>query len=86
MAESGFPGFAASSWMALAAPARTPEAAIGRLNLALNAALADPPVRQGMLALGATPVGGSPAELDAFVAAELAKWAAVVRRAGMRVD
>ncbi len=86
VAESGFPGFAASSWMALAAPARTPEAAIGRLNLALNAALADPQVRQGMLALGATPVGGSPAELDAFVAAELAKWAAVVRRAGMRLE
>jgi tripartite-type tricarboxylate transporter receptor subunit TctC len=86
VAEQGWPGYAASSWMALSAPARTPEAAIGRLNAALNTALQDPQVRQGMLALGAAPVGGSPAELDAFIRAELAKWAAVVQQSGMRLD
>jgi tripartite-type tricarboxylate transporter receptor subunit TctC len=86
VAELGWAGFAASSWMALSAPARTPEAAIARLNAALNEALADRQVRQGMLALGAEPVGGSPADLDAFIASELAKWAAVVKRSGMRVD
>jgi tripartite-type tricarboxylate transporter receptor subunit TctC len=86
VAEQGFPGFAAASWMALAAPARTPPATIAALNGAMNAALALPEVRQGMLALGAVPIGGPPAELDAFVAAELAKWAAVVRQSGMRVD
>ncbi len=86
VSESGWPGYAASSWMALSAPARTPEAAVVRLNAAMNAALADGPVRQGMLALGAEPVGGTPADLDAFIRAELAKWAAVVRQSGMRVD
>ncbi len=86
VAEQGFPGFSASSWMALAAPARTPDVAIGRLNAALNVALAQPEVRRGMLALGAVPVGGSPAELDAFIHAEMAKWAAVVQRSRMRLD
>jgi tripartite-type tricarboxylate transporter receptor subunit TctC len=60
--------------------------AIGRLNAALNAALAQPEVRHGMLALGAVPVGGSPAELDAFIRAEMAKWAAVVQRSRMQLD
>jgi tripartite-type tricarboxylate transporter receptor subunit TctC len=86
VAELGFPGFAASSWMALSAPARTPEAAIARLNAALNAALADPQVRQGMQGFGAIPVGGTPADLDAFIRAEMAKWAEVVRRSGMKLD
>jgi len=61
-------------------------AVIAALNAALNAALAQAEVRRGLLALGAVPVGGSPAELDAFVQAELAKWAAVVRQSGMRLD
>ncbi|MBX6376100.1 MAG: tripartite tricarboxylate transporter substrate binding protein [Acetobacteraceae bacterium] len=86
VAEQGFAGYAAASWMALAAPARTPPAVIAALNAALNAALAQAEVRRGLLALGAVPVGGSPAELDAFVQAELAKWAAVVRQSGMRLD
>ncbi|MBX9698413.1 MAG: tripartite tricarboxylate transporter substrate binding protein [Acetobacteraceae bacterium] len=86
VAESGHPGFAAASWMALSAPARTPEAAIARLNAALNAALADPQVRQGMQGFGAQAVGGTPADLDAFIRVEMAKWAAVVRQSGMRLD
>jgi tripartite-type tricarboxylate transporter receptor subunit TctC len=86
VAERGHPGFAASSWMALSAPARTPEAAVARLNAALNAALADPQLRQAMQGLGAQPVGGTPADLDAFVRSEMAKWAEVVRRSGMRLD
>jgi tripartite-type tricarboxylate transporter receptor subunit TctC len=86
VAEGGHPGFAASSWMALSAPARTPEAAVARLNAALNAALADPQLRQAMQGLGAQPVGGTPADLDAFVRSEMAKWAEVVRRSGMRLD
>jgi tripartite-type tricarboxylate transporter receptor subunit TctC len=86
VAASGWPGFAASSWMALSAPARTPAEAITRLNAALNAALADAQVRQGMQGFGAVPMGGTPAALDAFIAAELAKWAEVVRRSGMRLD
>ncbi|MBY0333079.1 MAG: tripartite tricarboxylate transporter substrate binding protein [Acetobacteraceae bacterium] len=86
VAEQGFPGFAASSWMALSAPARTPPAAIAALNRALNAALADPATRGALIALGANPVGGTPADLDAFIAAEMAKWAAVVQQAGMRLD
>jgi tripartite-type tricarboxylate transporter receptor subunit TctC len=86
VAEQGFPGFAASSWMALSAPTGTPEAALARLNAALNEALRRPEVREGMLALGAAPVGGGSAAMDAFVRAELAKWAEVVRASGMRAE
>jgi tripartite-type tricarboxylate transporter receptor subunit TctC len=86
VAEQGYPGYEAASWMALSAPARTPVAAITALNAAMNATLAQPDVRQGLLALGAMPIGGSPADLDAYIQAELAKWAAVVRQAGMRLD
>jgi tripartite-type tricarboxylate transporter receptor subunit TctC len=84
--ESGFPGVATAAWNALFAPAGTPPAILARLNREANAILADPAVRARFLELGATPVGGTPAEMTAFLRAEVARWAEVVRRSGARAD
>jgi tripartite-type tricarboxylate transporter receptor subunit TctC len=86
MAEAGFPGFEAYSWIGVFAPAGTPEPAIGRLNKALVQSLADVEVRRKLAANGVEPVGGAPAELDAFVRSEYEKWGALVREANIRFE
>ncbi len=85
-AESGYPGFEASSWWGLLAPARTPPAVITRLNAELNRALEDGAVRRRLLSHGATIKYGTPAQSAELLASELEKWAKVVKATGARVD
>ncbi|MCK0196078.1 tripartite tricarboxylate transporter substrate binding protein [Ancylobacter sp. 6x-1] len=80
------PGYETYTWNALFAPAGTPAAAIEKLNKAANAALADPAVQAKLADFSATVVGSTPAELDAHVKAELAKWAPIVRASGAQLD
>jgi tripartite-type tricarboxylate transporter receptor subunit TctC len=84
--ESGFPGVATAAWNAMFAPAGTPPPILARLNREANAILAEPAVRARFLELGATPVGGTPEEMERFLRAEVARWAEVVRRSGARAD
>ncbi len=92
IAEQGLPGFEATAWFGLLAPAATPPAVVERLGRELNAVALSPAFRQRMEALGAdppglTPDGGtSPATFAAFIRAEIAKWADVVSRANVRVE
>jgi len=72
--------------MGLFVPRGTPPQAIEGLNRALNAALEQGPVREGLARIAAEPGGGTAAQLDGHVRAELAKWARVVREANMTVD
>jgi tripartite-type tricarboxylate transporter receptor subunit TctC len=79
VAEQGFPGFAADSWVGVLAPARTPEAAVARINADLGAVLATPAIQERLAGIGMTPRGMTPAEFGAFVASEYERWGKVVR-------
>lgn len=83
VAESGLPNYQATSWNALAAPARTPQPVIDRLAREINAAVADPDVKARLLALGIVAQGGTPASTSKLLAADTAKWGAVIARAGI---
>lgn len=86
VAESGHPGFDVQSWFSLAAPAGTPKPVVDRLNNELNKVLALPEVKKRLAELGATPGGGSPADLRAFIGAELKRWHAVVKASGAKAE
>ena len=81
VAESGVPGYQASSWNGVAAPAKTQKAVIGRLNREVNAAVAAPEVRKRLQELGVEARGGTPEALGAMLISEIAKWKAVIERA-----
>ena len=81
--ESGFQGFEATAWYALAAPAGTPSEIIDKLNAATNAFLKSPKGQEVMVQLSMQAVGGPPADLKAFIASELKKWSPVVKDANI---
>jgi tripartite-type tricarboxylate transporter receptor subunit TctC len=80
------PGFDVSSWFALFAPAKTPEAIIAKVHADTKAALADPALREKMDALAAQPVGNSPAEMAAFLQAEMTRWGDLIREVGVKIQ
>ena len=86
MAEAGLAEFEVSSWNGLFAPAKTPPAILARLHQASVKALALPEVRSKLLAQGAEPVGSTPEEFRAYIAAEIEKWGRVIRAAGVQVE
>ena len=86
MKESGFPDMVVDSWVALLAPAKTPMAIIERLQRETAAALAQPEVRERLLGLGINPVGNSAEELAAQWRADLVKYEAVVKAAGIKAE
>jgi tripartite-type tricarboxylate transporter receptor subunit TctC len=79
--ESGVPGFEVTAWNGLYAPAGTPQAIIDTLNGALREVLADPDLKKRALALGVDVEASTPAELDARMRSDIAKWGAVIARA-----
>jgi len=83
-AEAGFPSLVADNSYALFAPAGTPAPILTRLHDATVDALALPEVRDQLREQGAEVVGNSPAELATYVAAEIPKWAALARQAGVK--
>ena len=84
MAESGLPGYEATAWFALLAPAHTPESVINRINAETVAALSLPEVRERLAGLGADALPSTPAELGAYIKTELIKWGKVIREAGIK--
>ena len=86
IAESGFPGFEATTWHALVAPAGTPKDVIAALHQATAATVNDPGVRKALTDLGVDVVGGTPEELRAYLKSEIPKWAQVVKASGAKVD
>jgi tripartite-type tricarboxylate transporter receptor subunit TctC len=85
-AELGHPQVAVSLWYGLLAPAGTPRAVIDRLNGDVTRALEASDVRERLLAQGADPMPGSPEAFSLFMQAEMAKWAPVVKQAGVKLD
>jgi tripartite-type tricarboxylate transporter receptor subunit TctC len=85
-ASETVPGFDAQTWWGLAAPAGTPDAIVMKLNAALNTALASDVLRTKLAEFAAEPIGGSPKQMENAVAADIQKWAEVVRLTGARAD
>jgi tripartite-type tricarboxylate transporter receptor subunit TctC len=86
IAESGFPGFEATTWHALVAPAGTPKEVIAALHRATVATVNDPVSRKALTDLGIDLVGGTPEELRGYVKSEIPKWAQVVKASGAKLD
>jgi tripartite-type tricarboxylate transporter receptor subunit TctC len=84
LTEQGYPNTEASNWYALLAPAKTPPALIAKLNKAVIDALNDPEVHEKLVKAGATPVGGTPESLGAFMKSEYEKWGKVVAERGIK--
>lgn len=86
LAETVLPGFEVTAWDGLWAPRGTPKDIIATWNAALRTALADPALRDTLLAAGAEPSPTTPEELGKFVAAELPRWGAAVAKSGAKID
>ena len=86
IAEAGVPGADFISWNGVHVPARTPQATIAKLNGELDRLVRLPEVRERMLTLGLNPAGGMPAAFAAFVKADIARWARVIKDSGIRVE
>jgi tripartite-type tricarboxylate transporter receptor subunit TctC len=86
IAESGLPGYEASSWYGILAPAGTPREIVARLNAELTKALEQPEVRASLLAEGAEPVGGSPEAFAAHIRAEKERLGKLIRDAKIRLE
>ena len=84
--EAGFPGFEERSWVGFFAPARTPAAAVARLNKEINQVLALSDVAANFKGQGMDLHPGSPAEFAQYVNREVAKWAKMVGTTGVKVD
>jgi tripartite-type tricarboxylate transporter receptor subunit TctC len=80
------PGYEASSWFVIVAPAKTPGPIIDKLNAEANRILKKPEVRERFEQLGAEPIGGTPQDLAKHLAAETTKWKEVVRLSGAKLD
>jgi tripartite-type tricarboxylate transporter receptor subunit TctC len=80
------PGFEASSWIVIAAPGKTPEDIVDKLNTAINVALADPKIKTRVAELGATTYPGTPADFARLIGDETEKWARVVKFAGIKPE
>ena len=80
------PGFEASAWFGLMAPAGTPVAAVERLNAEVNRALADPEVSKLLLSRGFEPQTLSPAAWGAFIASETTRWGDLIKRANLKAE
>ena len=86
VAESGLPGYEVVSWQGIFAPAGTPPDIIKRLNEEIVKIIRMPDVLERMDGLGVQPVGNTPEEFAKFQRAEIAKWAQVVKEAGLKPE
>jgi tripartite-type tricarboxylate transporter receptor subunit TctC len=86
IAESGVPGFDATTWHGIVVPAATPSAVIARINSEINAVIATPETRDRLVAQGIEPRGGTPQQFAAYLRTEIPKWTKVVRASGAKPE
>ena len=84
IAESGLAGYEAYGWYGIAAPARTPGAVVARLHAEVAKIAQNPAMKSRLAAQGLELVGNTPAQFDAFIRAEIEKWRAVLKAAGVK--
>jgi tripartite-type tricarboxylate transporter receptor subunit TctC len=80
------PGYASTGWQGILAPAATPVRIVAKLSAAIAPGMRIPEVRDGLIAVGADPVGSTPEEFSAFRAAEFAKLSKLVVQAGIKAE
>ena len=86
IAEAGVPGYDATIWLGVMAPAATPKAVVDKLNAEINKVLARPDVIAAWAKQGAEPMAMTPAEFDAYLRKDIEKWAEVVKVSGAKVQ
>jgi tripartite-type tricarboxylate transporter receptor subunit TctC len=86
VAETGYPAIDVSGLTAILAPAGTPQPIVARLNSVLNRLLLEPEVRSLISNLASEAVGGTPEELSARIRADIARWTALIKAAGIRPE
>jgi tripartite-type tricarboxylate transporter receptor subunit TctC len=84
--EQGFPGFTGSTWAGMLAPAGTPREIVKRMSEEVARIIKSDETRAKLEAMGTFPAGSTPEAFDAFIAAETAKWAQVIKTAGVKPD
>lgn len=84
--EQGFPGFTGSTWAGMLAPAGTPREIVKRMSEEVARIIKSDETRAKLEAMGTFPAGSTPEEFDAFIAAETAKWAQVIKTANVKPD
>ena len=86
IAEAGLPGYEATQWFGVVAPAGTPRAIVERWHRETVRALKEPEVRERLVADGSDPVGSTPEEFAAYLRSETQKWAKVVAAVGIKPE
>jgi len=86
VAEVGVPGYEAVTWGGIVGPAGMPKDIVQRLNVEINKAIATPTFKERYAAIGNEPLGGTPGDFERFIRQESAKWGAVVKRLGTKMD
>jgi tripartite-type tricarboxylate transporter receptor subunit TctC len=86
LAESGVPGYEASNWNGVVAPAGTPQAIVARLNREIVAVLGEPEVAKSLTTSGLEPVGDTPQQFGAYLRSEASKWQALVKKIGIKAE
>jgi tripartite-type tricarboxylate transporter receptor subunit TctC len=86
LAEAGLPAYQATTWIGLMAPAGTPKPIVDLLNAEANKILSAPELRKSWAAQGANAMSMTPAEFDAYIRAEIDKWAEVVKISGVKIN
>ena len=84
--EAGVPGYEVTAWTGVIAPAGLPRPILERLNRTVNAAIAEPAVKERLLQLGSEGGGGTPEDYANTIRRDSAKWAEVIRRSGAKID
>ena len=84
--EQGFAGFTGSTWAGMLAPAATPKDIVKRMSDEVGRIIKSDETRARLEAMGTFAAGGSPEEFDAFISSETAKWARVIKDAGVKAD
>lgn len=86
IAEAGVRGYDVTAWQALFVPAKTPPAIARKISADTNAALADPAIKDKLAQTGYVAEGSSPEELEQLLKSEIAKWSAVIKSMGIKID
>ncbi|MBI4189852.1 MAG: tripartite tricarboxylate transporter substrate binding protein [Betaproteobacteria bacterium] len=86
VSESGLPGYEASTWYGILAPAGTPRRIVMALNSEIVKVLGTPEVKKGLYVQGLDPIGNTPEQFAAYVQSEIDKWAKVIKASGVKLE
>jgi tripartite-type tricarboxylate transporter receptor subunit TctC len=86
MIEAGVPGFTASTWNGILAPAGTPKEIVAKLNDALVRTMRTPEMKEALGKIGQDPAWSTPEEFSAFLREETAKWRKVIQATGLKTQ